>query len=134
MFVEPATAVRVAALREIPFDETLGVGKFHGSEEGYDWVLRLLAAGKRLYFQPKVTFYHPQTISDYGSPEAVRRVFSYRAGFGRLCRKHGLWGKYAKRVALVSGGVVAYSFANRAKARYYVAELAGLIAGISVEP
>lgn len=134
MFVEPATAVRTAVLREIPFDETLGVGTFHGAEEGYDWVLRLLAANKRLYFQPAVRFVHPRTITDHGSPQALRRVFSYRSGYGRLCRKHGLWGKYAMRVALVTGGIVAYSFANRTKARYYLAELAGLMAGVSVEP
>jgi GT2 family glycosyltransferase len=134
MFVEPATALRTAVLREIPLDETLGVGTFHGAEEGYDWVLRLLDAGKRLYFQPAVRFFHPRTITDHGSPQALRRVFSYRCGYGRLCRKHGLWGRYAKRVALVAGGIVVYSIANRRKARYYLAELAGLIAGAIVEP
>lgn len=134
MFVEPATAVRTSVLREIPFDETLGVGTFHGAEEGLDWVLRLLAAKKRLYFQPDVEFFHPRTITDHGSPQAVRRVFSYRCGFGRLCRKHRLWGKYFRRVALVSGGIVAYAAVDRSKARYYLAELAGLIAGAIVEP
>jgi Predicted glycosyltransferases len=134
MFVEPATAARTSVMRETPFDETLGVGTFHGAEEGLDWVLRLLAAGKRLYFQPAVEFVHPPTITDHGSPEAVRRVFSYRCGFGRLCRKHGLWGKYFKRVVVVSGGIVAYAAVDRRKARYYLAELAGLIAGATVEP
>jgi GT2 family glycosyltransferase len=134
MFVEPATAVRVSVVREIPFDETLGVGTFHGAEEGLDWVLRLLAAKKRLYFQPSVEFFHPRTITDHGSSQAVRRVFSYRCGFGRLCRKHGLWGRYLKRVALVSGGIVAYAAVDRSKARYYLAELAGLIAGATVDP
>jgi glycosyltransferase involved in cell wall biosynthesis len=134
MFVEPATAARASVMREIPFDETLGVGTFHGAEEGLDWVLRLLAAKKRLYFQPAVELFHPPTITDHGSKEAVRRVFSYRCGFGRLCRKHGLWGKYFKRVALVLGGIVAYAAVDRNKARYYLAELAGLIAGATVEP
>jgi glycosyltransferase involved in cell wall biosynthesis len=134
MFVEPATAVRTAVLREIQFDETLGVGTFHGAEEGYDWVLRLLAAKKRLFFQPSIRFYHPRTITDYGSEKARSRVYSYRCGYGRLCRKHGLWGRYAKRVGLVMGGIVAYSVTDRAKARYYMSELAGLVAGATVEP
>ncbi len=134
MFVEPATAVRTAVLREIPFDETLGVGTFHGAEEGLDWVLRLLAAKKRLYFQPAVMFFHPKTVTDHGSPQAIRRVFSYRCGLGRLCRKHGLWGKYFRRVGLVTGGIVAYSVVDRKKSRYYLAELAGLVAGAIVEP
>jgi GT2 family glycosyltransferase len=134
MFVEPATAVRTSVLREIPFDETLGVGTFHGAEEGLDWVLRLLAARKRLYFQPAVEFFHPRTITDHGSAQARRRVFSYRCGFGRLCKKHGLWGKYFKRVARVCGGIVAYAAVDRSKAKYYLAELAGLIAGATVEP
>ncbi len=134
MFVEPATAVRTAVLRDFPFDETFGVGTFHGAEEGYDWVLRLLHAGKRLYFQPAVRFFHPRTIVDYGSPQALSRVFSYRCGYGRLCRKHGLWGKYAARAALVVAGVAVYSIVNRTKARYYVAELAGLLAGATIEP
>jgi Predicted glycosyltransferases len=134
MFVEPATASRTSVMREIPFDETLGVGTFHGAEEGLDWVLRLLAANRKLYFEPAAEFFHPRTITDHGSPQAVRRVFSYRCGFGRLCRKHGLWGKYFKRVLLVSGGIVAYAVVDRSRARYYLAELAGLIAGATVEP
>ncbi len=134
MFVEPATAVRMKVIREIPFDETLGVGTFHGAEEGHDWVLRLLAAGKRLYFQPTIEFFHPRTITEHGSPASLRRVYSYRAGFGRLCRKHGLWGKYAKRIALVGGGIAVYTITDRKKARYYVSELAGLLAGVTVKP
>ncbi len=134
MFVEPATAVRTKILREIPFDETLGVGTFHGAEEGYDWVLRLIAAKKRLFFQPAIQLFHPATVTDHGSEQSRRRVFSYRAGYGRLCRKHGLWGRYTKRVALVAGGIVVYSIADRRKARYYVAELKGLIAGATVQP
>jgi glycosyltransferase involved in cell wall biosynthesis len=134
MFVEPATAARTSVMREIPFDETLGVGTFHGAEEGADWILRLLAAKKRVYFEPAAEFFHPRTISDHGSPQAVRRVFSYRCGYGRLCRKHGMWEKYFKRVALVSGAIVVYGLADRKKARYYLAELAGLIAGATVEP
>jgi glycosyltransferase involved in cell wall biosynthesis len=134
MFVEATTAVRASVLREIPFDETLGLGTFHGAEEGYDWVLRLLSAKKRLFFQPAITFIHPRPISDHGSPAAVRRAFTYRSGYGRLCRKHGLWGKYSKRVALVVAGIVVYSVVDRKKARYYLAELAGLIAGATVDP
>jgi glycosyltransferase involved in cell wall biosynthesis len=134
MFVEPATAVRTSVLREIPFDETLGVGTFHGAEEGYDWVLRLLDGGKRLFFQPSIRFFHPRTITDHGSEQSRRRVYSYRAGYGRLCRKHGLWGRYAKRVALVTGGIAAYSVTDPRKARYYLAELRGLIAGVTVQP
>jgi glycosyltransferase involved in cell wall biosynthesis len=134
MFVEPATAVRTQVLRGTPFDETLGVGTFHGAEEGYDWVLRLLSEQRRLYFEPAITFFHPQTITDYGSSKALRRVFHYRAGFGRLCKKHGLWGKYLGRTALVASAIVVYSVTNRIKLRYYAAELAGLIAGVSVDP
>ncbi len=134
MFVEPATAVRTSVLRAVPFDETLGVGTFHGAEEGYDWVLRLLDAGKRLYFQPAIEFFHPRTITDHGSEQSRRRVYSYRAGYGRLCKKHRLWGRFAKRVALVAGGIAVYSVADRSKARYYVAELRGLIAGVTTEP
>ncbi|MGH9422256.1 MAG: glycosyltransferase family 2 protein, partial [Thermoanaerobaculia bacterium] len=133
MFVEPATAVRTAVAREIPFDETLGVGTFHGAEEGYDWVLRLLQAGKRLYFQPSIEFFHPQTVVDKGSPGALRRVFSYRCGFARLCRKHGLWGKYTRRVALTACAIPVYAIVDRTKARYYVAELCGLVAGMVIE-
>jgi len=134
MFVEPATAVRTQVVRQVPFDETLGVGTFHGAEEGYDWVLRLLAADKRLYFQPAAGFFHPRTIVDHGSPTSLRRVFTYRCGFARVCRKHGLWGKYARRIALVSAGIVAYLITDRGKARYYLAELSGLIAGAIIEP
>lgn len=134
MFVEPATAVRIAVLRETPFDETLGVGTFHGAEEGYDWVLRLVESGKRLYFEPGVKLFHPKTITNYASPQALARVYSYRCGFGRLCKKHGLWGKYAKRVALVSGAIAVYSLTNKSKSRYYRRELKGLVDGVMINP
>lgn len=134
MFVEPAMAIRTAMLREFPFDETLGAGMFHGAEEGSDLVFRLLVAEKRLYFQPNVIFYHPRTVKDHASSAALRRVFSYRCGYGRLCSKHGFWTKYVRRLAIVTGAILVYAIGDRRRARYYIAELAGLIAGVVVPP
>ncbi len=128
MFVESTMFIRRSSLDEMRFDEEMGVGTFYGAEEGYDLLLRLLKRNNVVYYTPSVVIYHPDPVVSY-TGASVMRVFSYRCGFAKLCRKHGLRKKYYKRLTLVALYIPYCILFNREKARYYTAELLGLLAG-----
>lgn len=131
-FVEATMFAKKEILDQYLFDEELGVGTFHGSEEAYDLVIRLLNDNRKLYYSPTIKLYHPQKISNHGSTSELKRVFSYRCGYAKLCRKHRFYSKYLKRFMLVLFAIPIYAVFNRDKFRYYSAELSGLITGIII--
>jgi len=128
-FVEATMFAEKQLCRDYPYDEELGVGTFHGAEEAYDLVLRLLKNNIKLYYTPEVILYHPHKIFDYTSDTELRRVFSYRCGFAKLCRKHKLWFKYFSRLIRVACFLPYLLIFKRSKVRYYFSELLGLLTG-----
>lgn len=131
-FVEATMFATKEVMLEFPYDEKLGVGTFHGAEEAFDLVLRLLNSKKKLFYTPELVFYHPNKIMNYSSNNEVKRVFTYRCGFAKLCFKHGFYFKFFKRVILVFLSLPFYFVFNRKKGRYYFAELLGLLAGVVI--
>lgn len=131
-FVEATMFATREIMLQFPYDKDLGVGTFHGAEEAFDLVLRLLNSNKKLFYTPELVFYHPNKIMDYSSKNEVKRVFTYRCGFARLCFKHGFYFKYFKRLILVFMSVPFYLIFNKKKSRYYFAELLGLLAGVVI--
>ncbi|MBI5394537.1 MAG: glycosyltransferase family 2 protein [Verrucomicrobia bacterium] len=86
--VEFTMFIKKAVLFEVGlFDPDLGVGTYYGAEEGADFVLRALAQGKRLYFDPALLIYHPYKIAKYDASEQLK-AYNYGKGFGRLSVKH----------------------------------------------
>ena len=132
MFVEFSIFVRRDVHAQFPYDENLGVGTFHGAEEGHDQVLRMLKGGLKLFYSTKVRFYHPIKVTTHSSPREIRRVFTYRCGFSRLCVKHKLWRKLLSRMIKVALYLPYACLFKRQKARYYAAELLGLWTGLVV--
>lgn len=132
-FVEATMFAKREIMLHFPYDENLGVGTFHGAEEAFDLVLRLLEHKKKLFYTSEVLFYHPKKILDYTSKAELKRVFTYRCGFAKLCFKHKLYFKYFKRVLLVSLSLPFYMLFNQKKVRYYSVELLGLLTGIFVK-
>jgi glycosyltransferase involved in cell wall biosynthesis len=132
-FVEATMFAKREIMLEFPYDENLGVGTFHGAEEAFDLVLRLLQSKKKLFYTSEVIYYHPNKILDYSSKSELKRVFSYRCGFAKLCFKHGFYFKYFKRIVLVSLSLPFYALFNQKKARYYSAELLGLLTGVIIK-
>lgn len=133
MFVDFSIFARKSILERFPYDEDLGVGAFHGAEEGYDLVLRLLEADVPMFYSPDIVFYHPIKVTSHRSAGEVRRVFTYRCGFSRLCLKHKLHGKLWNRLLKVSLYLVYVSAFRRSKTRYYLAEWLGIVTGIVVK-
>lgn len=132
MFVEFSIFIKREIYEQFPYDENLGVGTFHGAEEGHDQVLRMLQAGLKLFYSTDVRFYHPLKITTHSSPREIRRVFTYRCGFSRLCLKHKLWRKLFSRMAKVTLFLPFALVFQRHKVRYYCAELLGLWTGLVV--
>lgn len=132
MFVESTLFIETKLFREYFFDEKLGVGTFHGAEEGYDLVLRLLKDSNAIFYSPSVLFYHPSKIVNYMSDNEIRRVFTYRCGFAGLCRKHKLTRKWISRFIKVSIYILFLLVFYPKKSRFYMAEWLGLLAGLIV--
>lgn len=115
------------------FDENMGAGCFHGAEEGYDWLYRILTnSNLKAFYNPEVKFYHPQVLLDKGTTQALKRVFTYSCGKAYLCKKHHFYFRYIKRLFLIMISVPFYVIINRKKARYYFVEILGLLSGFVI--
>lgn len=128
MFVESTMLAKTDVMLNYPFDETLGVGNFHGAEEAYDVVIRMLKRGVSLFYDPSISVFHPQIDLTY-QDKGIRRVFTYRCGFARICQKHSLHRKYYSRCIKVALYIPYCFFFKRNRFRYYIAEMLGLVAG-----
>ena len=134
-FIEATTFTKREVLEKFKFDENLGVGNFHGAEEGFDWIFSILKENKfHAYFETNLKFYHPSVITKMDKKLLLHRVFSYRAGFSYVCLKHKLYFKLFKRIFLVSLAVIYYRLTNPYKFRYYFAEILGILSGIILPP
>jgi glycosyltransferase involved in cell wall biosynthesis len=130
-FIEATCFTRKLVFTKFLFDEKLGAGRFHGAEEGYDWIYRILKYKQfNVYYNPCIQIFHPQTIIDKSSDYSINRVFTYRAGFAYLCRKNGLWLKFLRRILLVLLSLPFFFFFYRKNYNYYISEFKGLIIGL----
>jgi glycosyltransferase involved in cell wall biosynthesis len=132
-FIESTIFIKANIFKNFKFDETLGIGTFHGAEEAHDLVLRLLKANISIFYNPKVIFNHPSKIIDHSNPSEIRRVFSYKAGFSLLCKKHKLYFLWLSRFLLVSFYLPFAIFFRRKVIRYYISELLGLLSGLVIK-
>ena len=116
------------------FDENMGSGCFHGAEEGYDWLYRIFTETNiEALYNTNIIYYHPQVLLDKGSPQSIKRAFTYSCGKAYLYKKHKFYTKYFKRISLVIISIPIYFIISRKKAKYYFSELLGLLSGIVIE-
>jgi GT2 family glycosyltransferase len=109
------------------FDERLGLGSgtpWHSGEE-IDYLLRALAVGARIEYEPSLVVRHDTRPDD---AEIGRRD---GASIGYLLRKHGYPPGTLARMLVRPVGGIALSLArrDRARASYYAATLRGRVAG-----
>ncbi|MBO7146388.1 MAG: glycosyltransferase family 2 protein [Lentisphaeria bacterium] len=78
--------VRREALGDIRFNEELGCGSgtIYGSGEETDFLLNLIAADKKLIFNPAYSVYHPI----FRGPWKMQRGLLYGTGMGHVLRLH----------------------------------------------
>ncbi len=115
------------------FDDTLGPGCFHGADECFDLIYRMLKNGEKLYYDPVITFYHPQAVLDHADPKTILRSFTYRCGFAKASMKHKLYFRLIKRLTLVIFYLPYCLVLKRKKVRFYLAEILGIFAGMVVK-
>jgi glycosyltransferase involved in cell wall biosynthesis len=80
--------LRRSAVTDVRFDEKLGVGAETpwGSGEGTDFLLRILARGNRVRYEPSLVVHHP---SHHTHPRTEQKVLSYARGLGRVLALNG---------------------------------------------
>jgi glycosyltransferase involved in cell wall biosynthesis len=115
-----------------PFDEGMGVGSagWYGAGEESDLLLRVLAEGGRVHYDPELVVLQDETRDD-ADPAFVRKMLRYGCGNGHLWRVHHLprrqlaW--YSARKGV--GAVVRAARGQRTLARADLAYLRGTWAG-----
>lgn len=77
------------------FDVALGTGAAtpFGSGEENDLVIRALRNGAAIQYMPDTAVRHGDFRHDGMTDETLAKVLRYNRGFGRVLRKHGLWGQ-----------------------------------------
>lgn len=128
-FIESTMFFKREICERFQYDENMGLGAFYGAEEGYDLVYRMLQEDVKILFDPEIKFYHPQNFISRSQPGMARKTFSYKIGFGYLCKKHRLRKKYWKRLISVVCYIPYLSIVRPKDVRFYFAELMGLIVG-----
>lgn len=131
-FIESTMFFKSEICKKYPYDEEMGVGCFYGAEEGYDLIYRMLTDQIRIKFSPDIKFYHPQTVATKVGKAMIRRAFTYRCGYGRLCKKHGLKTKYYKRIVCLIGYLFILPFYRPKDFKFYFADLLGSVVGYNL--
>lgn len=112
------------------FDEAVGTGSgtpWAGGND-IDYVLRVLAFGYRVYYDPQTVVWHPVAEGYAG---LAGRALSYGTGQGYLWRKHRLpWWFALYYVTRSVGGIgIALAKGDGARARFHLAALRGRLRG-----
>ena len=114
------------------FDETLslGSGTPWGSGDETDYVLRALAAGFTLGYDPSIVVYHENPNPSF-SRAAAERAYGYGMGNSRVLRMHGYSGRYAtyRVLQLVAGSGYFLVRGRFGLARFYWAMARGRAVG-----
>lgn len=114
------------------FDERLGVGAGTrwGAAEETELVLRCLAAGERLWYDPSFVVLHDDILAGASAPSRDRG-YAYGAGMGFVLRVHGFPRRQALWRLLRPGGAAALWMARgrRRRAAYHAAVLRGRLRG-----
>ena len=125
--------VRRSKLNGLRFNDLLGVGAGTpwGSDEGPDFLVRLVDAGRRLVYHPDLLVYHPDKVRRV-TRDTVRRAASYARGRGAFFRLHRYpWSMVARGVFRPAGGCALYLLKLQPmRSAYYFAVATGTVRGL----
>lgn len=87
--IEAGIFIKSGISKNVLFDENLGVGAVSGycSDEGPDYVLKLLDKGVKMKFYPNYRMFHPNPVRSYNEQTALR-AFKYGMGRGYFLKKN----------------------------------------------
>ena len=114
------------------FDENMGPGaktRWVAAEDA-DYILRVIDAGFKTYYSPKIYVYHPLPVLDYSV--LLSRSYQYSTGTGYLWRKHNfpLWYVLYYLLRPAGRALICLLGGQRNKARYYLNSLRGRLRGL----
>jgi GT2 family glycosyltransferase len=114
------------------FDEALGTGSGtpFGAGEETDFVLRALANGADIRYDPSLTVFHADWRESEDGSAVLAKVLRYNRGFGRVMRKHRQFGAFAHWTARSAVGVlVRAAQRDRDGVRHQWTQLRGRVEG-----
>lgn len=125
--------LRKGCARSASFDAELGpgAGTRWGAGDETDYLLRLLGAGARLYYDPALVVVHDQPVPPYDAA-AMGRAYAYGCGIGRVLNKHGypLPSKASWLVRALGGAVFSLATQRRPEAEYRWNTFKGRLRGL----
>jgi glycosyltransferase involved in cell wall biosynthesis len=125
---EPGLLIRASAFRAVRFDPTLGIACIHGSSEGFDIGVRLLAAGFRGQRIASLIVDHPPLPVGYN--ENMERAFFYGLGNGATLVQHKYYLNYGlAMLKTIARLFLSIAVANNLRAKASLVRLTSLIAG-----
>ena len=114
------------------FDESLGVGAGTpwGAGEETDYLLRMMADGHVLLYDPAVTVWHQGRSGPY-TTGIYAKAHKYGMGMGRVLRKHRYpaWSVAYHLARPFGGAAQSWLTGSREKARYHWSVFAGRLSG-----
>tara|TARA_R110002073_G_scaffold279026_1_gene443070 strand:+ start:347514 stop:348359 length:846 start_codon:yes stop_codon:yes gene_type:complete len=88
--VEFGIIIKANKVKETLFDPKMGVGTTispYWSDEGPDFILRLIEKGVRFNYCPEFYIFHPNPVKNYNDKTALRS-YNYGKGRGYFLKKH----------------------------------------------
>lgn len=130
--IEAAMFIYKSCLEDVRFDENLGVGSptMLWSDEGPDFLLRLMLRGHRFLYAPALYIYHPDPVKLYDE-KSIIRSYRYGCGRGAYLRKNSypLWFVFYVWALYVAGIFIGVAQGKPNKSRYFFSGLKGRVKG-----
>jgi len=129
---EPGLLIPRNIFLQFRFDEHLGVGCLHGSSEGYDLGIRLIAAGIRGFRHVDLELDHPPLVL---SQAFGNRIAFYSFGEALVMIRYRLYGRYVILLAkTIAKMIVNAARLRRREAVWNVIKLWALLLGPLLRP
>jgi glycosyltransferase involved in cell wall biosynthesis len=132
-----STAVSVFFTREATrkaggFDEGLGpgAGTIYRGAEDVQYVIRVLKAGCRVFYSPRILVYHENPTAGYG-PLVAQRGYFYGCGFGHVLRQEGypMWVMAMPLIRPLGGVILSLVTGRFQKGLFHLANFRGRLRG-----
>ena len=105
-------------------------GTIRGGSEDGEYVLRILSAGFRIWFEPSVRIFHADFTPSVRDREAMRKAYFYGVDHSRLLKQYGFpsWYPGWRSAQLIAASGVFLGRGEPGRARFYAAMARGRLA------
>jgi hypothetical protein len=113
-------------------DPIPGDGTTRGGSEDGEYVLRILAAGFTIGYEPSVRIFHADFTPSFRDRNAMRKGYYYGLDHSRLLKQYGFPTWYAgwRSAQLMAASVLFLGKGEPGRARFYAAMARGRLRGM----